>query len=94
MHVIIKSKGVLYMETLPTASNIPTKVTVKIKTEDATIREDFLIYDAYTVDYNDSVLNEVVNMTASKYKGTLADADITITTKLTWQKMPERGEYT
>ena len=62
----------------------PSKITVKIKTNDTTIKEDFLIYDSYSVNYDDILLNELVSITASKYAGELVEPDITITSKITW----------
>jgi hypothetical protein len=64
----------------------PSKIIVKIKTDDTTIKEEFLIYDMYSTHYDDILLNEIVNITAAKYAGELVDADITITCKITWVK--------
>lgn len=64
----------------------PAKVTVKIKTEDTTIKEEFLIYDGFALHYDDPVLKMMVEMTEAKYSGKLVDPDITITSKLTWVK--------
>jgi hypothetical protein len=71
----------------PYKKNIPvSNITVKIKTEDTTIREDFLMYNTYSADYDDPVLNELVDCTLRRYAGELVDPDITITSKITWAK--------
>ena len=64
----------------------PSKITVKIKASDATLKEDFLIYDAYTMSYDDIVLNEIINMTLAHYRGSLEDCEITVTSRVTWAK--------
>lgn len=62
----------------------PTKVTVKLKTEEVTVKEDFLLYGSYTTTYDDVTLNELIDCTLRKYAGELIDPDITITSKITW----------
>ena len=61
-----------------------SNITVRIKTEETTLKEEFLIYDPYAMSYDDPVLCGLVETTLKKYSGELLNPDITIGIKITW----------
>jgi hypothetical protein len=74
-------------------SHIPvTKATVRIKTDDIVIKEDYLLYDTYQMRYDDTMLNEIIGSTRAKCTTDLADADTTLTLKIVWMKDAPRNE--
>lgn len=76
---------------IQTNQRVPvSQITVRIKSDDTTIKERFLIYDKYTVHYDDPVLKTCIDITKKKYAGTLVDPDIVVTSKLTWEEDVEQ----
>jgi hypothetical protein len=60
------------------------EVTVKIRSEETTITEKFLIYEPILLAQDDKTLRELVASTMSKYQGELTDPDIVVKIKMTW----------
>lgn len=59
-------------------------VTVRIKSEDTTLKKDFLVYEIFALDHDDPVLNRLINETKAEYKGELIEPDIRVTSKMEW----------
>jgi len=70
------------------------KVTVRIKTDDTTIKKDFLEYNVYTMSHDDPILKKMVDQTIAEYKGELIDPEVTITPKFVWLNLNDKIEKT
>lgn len=60
------------------------KVSIRIKSDDLTFKEDYLVYSPITISHEDKMLMQLVKQTMDKVKGELNNPDIIITAKLTW----------
>jgi hypothetical protein len=64
--------------------SLAAKVTVKIKSDDTTIKEDFLEYEEFSISQEDPILKGMIYQTKQKFKGELNDCDTQVSIKLTW----------
>lgn len=60
------------------------EVTVKIKDDDLTLTERFLVYDPFTLSHDDEKLKKMVDNTIKKHSGQFSNPDILIKIKYTW----------
>lgn len=55
-----------------------TELTVSIKTEDATFKKKFLLYEGYYLDHRDPVIRRCIDECLAELKGVVESDDITI----------------
>jgi len=46
-----------------------TEITVILKNEESTYRQKFLVYEAYTFQFDDPIINDCVNQAKMMFKG-------------------------
>lgn len=56
----------------------PTELTISIKTQDATFKKKFLLYDGYNLDSRDPIVCQCINECLAELKGDYADDEIKI----------------
>jgi len=66
-------------------SGCPTELTVSIKTEDATFKKKFLLYEAYNLDYHDPVIGRCINEARQELKGQYEHDELDIKVRATLQ---------
>jgi hypothetical protein len=61
------------------------EITVKIKSEDTTIAEKFLVYEPFLVSPDDPFLKDMIGKTLTKTKEPLVDPEIIVKINCFWQ---------
>ena len=61
------------------------EVIVKIRSDETTITEKFLVYDDLTLSQEDKTLKEMVASVLAKFQASSGDLDIVVKVKMMWE---------